>query len=87
METIKFYRVNEQYGEFSNFAPFPIELKGKVWRTAEHFFQAQKFAGTNREEEIRVTASPMVAARMGRSRKHSLRNDWEKVKIEIMRRL
>ena len=85
IRTIKFYRINEPYGEFSNFAPFPIELKGKVWPTTEHFFQAQKFTGTEREEKIRVTAAPMVAARMGRSRKHSLRSDWEKVKIEIMR--
>ncbi len=26
MNRIHFYRVNEPYGEFSNFAPYPIEL-------------------------------------------------------------
>ena len=64
---------------------FPIELKGKVWPTSEHYFQAQKFAGTEHEEAIRLQRSPMIAARMGRSRKRPLRVDWEQVKDEIMR--
>ena len=28
MKQIRFYRLNEPYGEFSNFSPHPIELKG-----------------------------------------------------------
>lgn len=44
MEQIHFYRVNECHGEFSNFAPNPIELNGRLWPTSEHYFQAQKFA-------------------------------------------
>src|SRR5262249_15289615 len=28
---INFYRVSDEYGEFSNFAAFPITLGGKVW--------------------------------------------------------
>lgn len=84
MSSILFYRVNEAYGEFSNFAPFPIILKGKTWPTSEHYFQAQKFPGTASEEEIRNEPSPMVAARMGRSRSRPLRPDWEAVKDSIM---
>jgi hypothetical protein len=85
MTDILFYSVKEPYGEFSNFAPYPITLKGKVWPTSEHYFQAQKFAGTEHEEAIRRTRSPMVAARMGRSRKRPLRSDWETVKDDLMR--
>jgi N-glycosidase YbiA len=44
-------------------------LKGKTWPTSELCFQAQKSAGTPDEEELRLAKSPMVAARMGRSRK------------------
>lgn len=84
-DAIHFYSVSDDYGEFSNFAPFPIEVKGKRWPTSEHYFQAQKFAGTERAEEIRKAKSPMVAARMGRSRKHRLRKDWESVKDNVMR--
>ena len=82
---IHFYAVSAEYGCFSNFAKAPIRLKGKLWPTTEHYFQAQKFAGTPREEEIRQAKSPMIAARMGRSRKHRLRPDWERVKDAIMR--
>ena len=85
MNKIRFYRLNEPFGEFSNFAPFQIKARGKVWRTAEHFFQAQKFAGTDHEETVRRASSPMVAARLGRSRKQPLRKDWEGVKEDIMR--
>jgi ribA/ribD-fused uncharacterized protein len=82
---IQFYSVSDEYGEFSNFAPFPITLRGKVWPTSEHFFQAQKFAGTKHAEAIRQTRSPMIAARMGRDRKKPLRRDWEAVKDDVMR--
>jgi N-glycosidase YbiA len=85
MEKIKFYRLNEPYGEFSNFSPHPIELNGRVWPTSEHFFQAQKFADTQHEEAIRQAKSPMIAARMGRSRARPLRSDWEATKDGVMR--
>lgn len=85
LDRILFYRVAEPYGEFSNFSPHPFQLNAKVWSTAEHYFQAQKFAGTPYEEEIRQAKSPMIAARMGRSRERPLRSDWESVKDDIMR--
>jgi ribA/ribD-fused uncharacterized protein len=85
MRRIQFYRVNEPYGEFSNFSPHPIEMSGRTWPTVEHYFQAQKFYGTEHEEAIRLAKSPMVAARMGRSRERPLREDWERVKDEVMR--
>lgn len=81
---INFYRVRDEYGYFSNFSPHPITLKGKVWPTTEHYFQAQKFSDTTHEEEIRLAKSPKDAANMGRSRKLPLRTDWEKVKDDIM---
>ena len=82
---IHFYLKGDEYGCFSNFAPFPITLAGKQWPTSEHYFQAQKFAGTEHEEAIRREKSPMIAARMGRDRKKPLRPDWEAVKDDIMR--
>jgi ribA/ribD-fused uncharacterized protein len=86
MNRVEFYTVSAAYGEFSNFAVFPIEIDGRSWPTTEHYFQAQKFPGTEREEAIRLAKSPMIAARMGRSRAFPLRADWEQAKDEIMRR-
>ncbi len=85
MKQIHFYRPKEPYGEFSNFSPHPIELDGKVWPTSEHYFQAQKFGGTEHEERIRLAKSPMVAAAIGRNRDLPLRRDWERVKEDVMR--
>lgn len=82
---ILFYRVTEPFGAFSNFSRHPVELKGRIWPTSEHYFQAQKFAGTEHEAAVQAAKSPMVAARMGRSRQRPLRPDWESVKDEIMR--
>lgn len=82
---ILFYYTNKPYGCFSNFAKYPIVLKGKVWPTVEHYFQAQKFAGTKYEEEIRLAETAMKAAELGRDRNKPLRDDWETVKIQIMK--
>ena len=83
-DVINFYSVSEEYGCFSNFSPHRIWLKGKTWPTSEHYFQAQKFAGSPDEEEVGFAKSPLIAARMGRSRKRPLRKDWESVKDRIM---
>lgn len=85
MKIIKFYHQEEEYGCFSNFARYPLELKGKVWPTSEHYFQDQKFAGTKYEEEIRLAKTPKLAAEMGRDRKMPLHPDWETVKDDVMR--
>jgi ribA/ribD-fused uncharacterized protein len=82
---IHFYSVGEAYGEFSNFAAFPITLGKKKWPTSEHYFQAQKFENPADREEVRKANSPMLAARLGRDRKKKLRKDWEAVKVGIMR--
>jgi len=84
-EPIKFYSTGDEYGEFSNFAAYPIKLGAKMWPTSEHYFQAMKFKDKTDQEEIRKANSPMLAARMGRDRKRTLRRDWESVKVNVMR--
>jgi ribA/ribD-fused uncharacterized protein len=86
MEPILFYSTKGTYGAFSNFSAHPFVLNNKRWPTTEHYFQAQKFAGTDHEEAIRMITSPMVAARMGRSRQRPLRKDWEAAKDDVMRK-
>ncbi len=81
---INFYSTTGEYGGFSNFSRHSVFLKGKRWPTSEHYFQAQKFAGTEHEDEVRKCKRPADAASMGRSRKLPLRRDWESVKDQIM---
>lgn len=83
---IKFYSSADEYGDFSNFAGYPILLDGEVWPTVEHYFQAQKFKDLALRKKIRGLNSPSQAAKMGRDRKNKLRDDWESVKIDVMRK-
>jgi N-glycosidase YbiA len=83
---IHFYSVTDEYGEFSNFAPFPITVDGLRYPTSEHFFQAQKMVEAKDREAIRKAKTPSEAASMGRDRKRTLRRDWESVKVSVMRR-
>jgi len=84
-EAIKFYSVSDEYGEFSNFARYPIKVGGKMWPTSEHYFQAMKFESKKDQEEIRKTKSPMEAAKKGRDRKRKLKKNWESIKDNVMR--
>ena len=84
MTEIKFYRVSDLYGEFSNFSGFPIILAAQVWPTVEHYFQASKFEDYKVQDKIMAMTSPMDAAKEGRDRNNIIRDDWEEVKDRIM---
>jgi ribA/ribD-fused uncharacterized protein len=84
---IYFYHQNEKpYGCFSNFSAHGFDLDGAWWPTSEHYFQAQKFAGTPHVENVRLAPTPMAASNVGRDRSLPLRADWEQVKDDVMRR-
>lgn len=84
MKEIKFYKVHDDYGFMSNFAPYPFSDGNKIWPTSEHYFQAQKFLIPEIQEKIRQIASPMDAALEGRNRQNPLRPDWEEIKDKVM---
>ena len=84
-DPVRFYSTRGPHGAFSNFSRHPVTVGGKAWPTTEHYFQAQKFAGTGHEEAVRLAATPSAAAGMGRDRKRPLRGDWEAVKDDVMR--
>ena len=83
-QVINFYSVNDEFGEFSNFATYAIKINGKVWPTSEHYFQAMKFEQEKDQQEIRLAKTPAEAARKGRDRKRALRQDWEAIKDKVM---
>ena len=86
-QEIRFYSHREEpYGCFSNFSPHGFDLDGFWWPTSEHYFQAQKYINTPYADQIRTANSPMIAARLGRSRKQPIRADWSEVKDDVMRR-
>ncbi len=82
--TIYFYGQTDPYSEFSNFAPFGVEMDGVWWSTVEHYFQAQKFRDAAYREKIRKSNRPKDAKALGMTRKVPLREDWERIKEGIM---
>ena len=84
--TIYFNDNSEPYSCFYNFSPHPFHLDERKWMTLEHYFQAQKFANTVYYDKIFSAKTAKEAHSLGRSRKAPLRQDWESVKDDIMRR-
>jgi len=84
---IRFYGKKAQYGEFSNFYTSPFTIEDKSWETVEHYFQAMKFPDDPEYQEfIRKAKSPPEAKRLGGSRKHPLRPDWNTYRDIVMKR-
>lgn len=81
---IKFYKVNDEYGCFSNFSKHSFVINGIVYKTSEHYFQSKKFEGSIFEKETILVKTPMEAANLGHDRSKPLREDWENVKNKIM---
>ncbi|GBC06225.1 hypothetical protein RclHR1_00670017 [Rhizophagus clarus] len=60
---INFYRVGEEWGEFSNFFKAEIWIDEETWPTTEHYFQAQKFPSQHEiQQKIRNFEKPGQAA-------------------------
>jgi ribA/ribD-fused uncharacterized protein len=86
-DKIEFYTTKGPYGCFSNFSRHPVQLDGKTWKTSEHYYQAQKFKGTCHETAILYADNPKEAANIGRDKSLPLREDWEQVKDDVMRKV
>jgi ribA/ribD-fused uncharacterized protein len=83
-ENLDFYSVKNLYGEFSNFALFPITIEGVVWPSSEHYYQAQKFFDPTLQEKVRNAETPYLAAQIGRDPNMPVRDDWDNVKDGFM---
>jgi ribA/ribD-fused uncharacterized protein len=82
--TIYFYQ--EKIKTFSNFSLHSFWLDDHEWKTSEHYFQAQKFVNTEHFNTIKSAKTPLSARILGRSRKFPIREDWEEVKDDVMRK-
>jgi N-glycosidase YbiA len=81
---IRFYLKRDPYGCFSNFAPYPVEIGGRIWKTTEHYYQAQKYAGTEYEEIIANLEAPFRAKMMAKKEGLPKRKDWYDIKFDVM---
>lgn len=79
-EILDFYSVKDAYGEFSNFAIYPIVIDEVQWPTSEHYYQAHKYTDPDLMEKVRAAKSPMEAATLGRDPNIPKRADWDEYK-------
>jgi ribA/ribD-fused uncharacterized protein len=84
--TICFFSQSETHREFSNFAPFAIDLDDARWATVEHYYQAQKFADHELRRKIRKAEKPVIAKNLADKNKAAIRPDWDSIKDEVMYR-
>ncbi len=81
---IDFYSRSQPYGEFSNFALFPIFVDGQWWPTSEHYYQAMKYEKKELIAWVQAAPDPMESANRGRDKSVPKRADWEQVKDAAM---
>ena len=82
--TIRFFSKSDTHREFSNFAPFPIDLDGKRWPTVERYYQAQKFADPELQQRIRKLPKPAAAKTIAAKHRAKVRPDWNEAKDAVM---
>lgn len=83
-DILDFYSTKSPYGEFSNFALFPIFIDGSWWPTSEHYYQAHKYETPELIQWVKNAPTPMEAALRGRDKNIPKRADWEQKKDAYM---
>jgi ribA/ribD-fused uncharacterized protein len=63
------------------------DLSRQTWPTVEHYIQAMRFpADPDWQEEIRMAPSAARAKKMGASRDHPVRGDWDAIKDRVAKK-
>lgn len=81
---IKFWHTTGKYGPFSNFYKCEIFVDGCKWRSTEHYYQAQKTNDEAAKRAIQEAKTPKEAKNLANAA--PLREDWEEVKYEVMKK-
>ena len=82
---VRFHRLTDEYGAFTNFSRHRVIIGHVVWETCEHYFQAAKFTDPDHAFRISQAPTPSRAAALGRTRSIPLRPDWDTARVDVMR--
>lgn len=83
--TVYFFNREQPYYEFTNPAPYGFFANNTFWKTAEQYFQAQKFPKMALYEEIRQAMTPAAARDLAQLNRRRQREDWDAVSDAVMR--
>lgn len=85
---ILFYKVKEggsllTYGCFSNFSPHSFVEDNLIYKTSEHYYQANKFEYKSKDYmDATSSFSAFDTAKIGRDRSRPMRKDWDIAQIK-----
>jgi len=77
---------NDPTHPLASYSKHAFELDGSLWPSVEHYYQAMKFTDEDYREQIRNASHPADAVKLGKSKQHGRRKDWDKVKSTYMTR-
>jgi hypothetical protein len=80
----KIDRFINEFAFLSNFHPSTIIVDGRHYATVEHAYQAAKTLDETQREMVRKSKTAAEAKKLGRS--VTLREDWDQVKVDLMRK-
>lgn len=86
-EVVSFRKTTEEFGGLSNMASgYSLNINGIIIPSAEHLYQACRFPLFPKlQEEVILQNSPMTAKMVSRKYNQYSRQDWEQVRIKVMR--
>jgi type I restriction enzyme S subunit len=86
-EAVFFRRTAGEFGGLSNMAPnFPLEINGIKIATTEALYQACRFPNQPEIQALVIDQpSPMTAKMKSKRHQKSTRDDWDRVRVKIMR--
>ena len=83
---IRFFSTIEAWKDFSNFAPYPVELDGEIWKTAEHYYQFKKFEKTDPEYALKIKNAPTaLEAKILSMENNRYPAYWNDIKVNVLR--
>jgi ribA/ribD-fused uncharacterized protein len=80
-------RFEGEYEFLSNFYPVALVIRGIAYPSVEHAYQASKFHTDEVRLLVRSQRTAAMAKHKAREHKHLIRDDWEKVKTQVMHAL
>lgn len=76
----------DPYEPLGSYSPHGFDLDGLHWLSAEHYYQATKYAPGDYFERIRAAANPTEASRLGEARFRRRLRDWKSNRVTYMTR-
>ena len=81
---IEFYKEFGEFGYLANYSEYGFYKNGKYFKTAEHYYQSEKFDDLEIKNKIINASTAKEAAAIGRDRKNKRIDNFREIKLGVM---